>query len=287
MIFKLFIIFIFQISSLHTSQINFDYSEIPDSIFIGDKINLIITLEDSLYDSITVGEIEIDNSRLSLSYERLLNNKINLNFQFWEEGSYTFQGINLILYNNFGDSITHRTNYIDFFILPPFIIDNFKIRDSKGNRNIKFPFTLKKFILLSIIFFLIIVLFFVFNKNNNLVTKSNDKYFASYYEITIEQLNKLKYPDSLNSNNIEQFYLELTDILKFYLNQKFFINTIRMTTDDIIKYLKNNNYDYKSIEKLLMEADLCKFANKKIGVTSLHKAKKDVKFLIEFYQKKY
>ena len=49
-----------------------------------------------------------------------------------------------------------------------------------------------------------------------------------YYEITIDKLNKLKYPDSRDETNIEQFYLELTNILKFYLNQKLFISTIRI-----------------------------------------------------------
>ena len=144
MILKLFIFLIFQITSLYTSQINFPYSEIPDSIFTGDKINLTISLEDSLYDSIKVDEIKVDNSRMTLSYNRILNKNIKLNFQFWEEGMYTFQGIDLIIYKNTGDSIIHRTDSINFFILPPFIPDNLEIRDSKSNRTIKFPFTYKK-----------------------------------------------------------------------------------------------------------------------------------------------
>ena len=53
-----------------------------------------------------------------------------------------------------------------------------------------------------------------------------------------------------------------------------------MTTDEIINYLISNNIPSAGLKSVLQEADLCKFAQKKYGVTILLEAKKTAKSIL-------
>ena len=53
-----------------------------------------------------------------------------------------------------------------------------------------------------------------------------------------------------------------------------------MTTDEITNYLMSNNIPSSGLTKLLHEADLCKFAQKKYGATALLEVKKTAKSLL-------
>ena len=53
-----------------------------------------------------------------------------------------------------------------------------------------------------------------------------------------------------------------------------------MTTDEISNYLISNNIPSAGLKSLFQEADLCKFAQKKYGATTLLEAKKTAKSIL-------
>ena len=53
-----------------------------------------------------------------------------------------------------------------------------------------------------------------------------------------------------------------------------------MTTDEILDYLRINNIPIDGLNDLLKEADLCKFAQKKYGLTTLLDGKKRAQSLL-------
>ena len=60
----------------------------------------------------------------------------------------------------------------------------------------------------------------------------------------------------------------------------FFFSASKMTTDEILTYLRFNSIPHQDIEALFQEADLCKFAQRKYGATKLIEAKKTAKSII-------
>ena len=49
-------------------------------------------------------------------------------------------------------------------------------------------------------------------------------------EEALVQIDRLKLPDDMESIELEQFYISLSNIIKNYLRQKFFFNATKMTT---------------------------------------------------------
>ena len=84
----------------------------------------------------------------------------------------------------------------------------------------------------------------------------------------------------MGNKELEVFYISLSNILKEYLLAKFFFNATKMTTAEISKYLISNNIPSVGLNSLFEEADLCKFAQKKYGATTLLEAKKTAKSIL-------
>jgi hypothetical protein len=119
-----------------------------------------------------------------------------------------------------------------------------------------------------------------FNKRGGQELAKNTSLHIDFFNIAVDDLDKLVLPNEMGSIELEEFYISLSNILKGYLQAKFFFNATKMTTDEILDYLKMNNITTDGLEDLFQEADLCKFAKKKYGVTTLLEAKKSVKLLL-------
>ena len=84
------------------------------------------------------------------------------------------------------------------------------------------------------------------------------------YELAIQLLEKLRDEKLCERGQEKEFYTRLTDILRSYIDSRFGINAMEMTTTQIIESLNNNNnetVDSKSyVEQVLEIADFVKFA---------------------------
>lgn len=83
------------------------------------------------------------------------------------------------------------------------------------------------------------------------------------HERAILELGRLESKDYLSQGKTKEFYSELADILRRYLDRSFELDTLELTTFEILRDLKKKAFDVGAVEKikeLLENADLVKFA---------------------------
>lgn len=84
--------------------------------------------------------------------------------------------------------------------------------------------------------------------------------------VAISGLEKLKSKKLWQAGRIKDYYSELTDIIRTYIEDSFEVKAVEMTTDEIIEGMKRTDISTGSLEKLsktLVLADLVKFAKEK------------------------
>lgn len=114
---------------------------------------------------------------------------------------------------------------------------------------------------------LLVSLYFLFQKKVK-KTKANKKSIPAYQE-AIEKFNSLDEKDLLENNQIKEYYIELTEILRVYLGKEVNVHTLEATTDELIALVQDQNsaknigITKESIQQLqafLQHADFVKFA---------------------------
>jgi hypothetical protein len=83
------------------------------------------------------------------------------------------------------------------------------------------------------------------------------------HEIAMEELKKLENERLWQQGLIKQYHSRLTDIIRTYIEHRFGIIAMEMTTGEIMQSVKNMNFDSSAAEKLshlLTLADMAKFA---------------------------
>ncbi len=89
------------------------------------------------------------------------------------------------------------------------------------------------------------------------------------YQLAVERLSVLDSKKLWQNNKVKQYYIELTDILRSYVENEYNIPALESTTDELIASINDFNKTsdinlpketVKSLQKLLQEADLVKFA---------------------------
>ncbi len=81
-------------------------------------------------------------------------------------------------------------------------------------------------------------------------------------EITLKKLEELWNKNYIDNGLIKEFYLELTEIARWYIGEKYKINALELTTEELFIALKNKvdkKYNLK-LKSFLDNADLAKFA---------------------------
>ncbi|MFA7082105.1 MAG: hypothetical protein WC135_05770 [Bacteroidales bacterium] len=161
----------------------------------------------------------------------------------------------------------------DFQVIP-FPIDTTKveIKDIKKNREEKFSITE---IMPIIIWLLIVIGFFIalyfgikiWKKYRTINIKEvfiKPKPKLPAHIIAIESLEELRTKRLYENGRIKEYFSEVSDILRVYLDDRFSITAIEMTTDDIFNEIGEkaiiNKDSFTLLEYILKYADLVKFA---------------------------
>jgi len=231
-------------------------------------------------------EFNIDNENITLSTFSFNDTSLVLSLQFWQSGVHEIPSMEIQLFSEDGKLNTFSTEPIIFDILErPATLDT-TLRISKNNKNIYLPIGLNQLILICIIILSIIAIYKLFKRKHKQVLL---KPFTQKIDIYIKaknELNDLPIPENMLSDELEAFYISLANTLKTYLLRKFFFNAINMTSSEIIMYLKTHKIPIEGLNDLLCEADLCKFAKKKYGVTTIVQAKKTAQRLLLDFENK-
>lgn len=89
------------------------------------------------------------------------------------------------------------------------------------------------------------------------------KYVPTPYEVAVERLRKLKERRLLEQGQAKAFYTDLIDILRGYLQGRFGINAMEMTSKQILQRVRNTpeiHLTASQMEQVLKLADFVKFA---------------------------
>lgn len=108
----------------------------------------------------------------------------------------------------------------------------------------------------------IIYFFFIRKEKKSAIAKPLGQQ-KSLYELTIDKLNVLNAKKLWQKDELKLYYSELTDILRSYIEQRFAINAMESTSDEILEQC-NNIVAIKpftdDITFILQLADMAKFA---------------------------
>lgn len=84
------------------------------------------------------------------------------------------------------------------------------------------------------------------------------------HEIAYEQLEKLKAKDLIRQGKVKEFYSEVSDIIRHYLENRFLLKAPEMTTEEFLFYVRDYSLlvsGHKTLLKeFLLACDLVKFA---------------------------
>lgn len=166
---------------------------------------------------------------------------------------------------------TFYSNALALKVLPVSVDSLQTIHDYQGvvEPNTRFYDYLPDFIteywwiyLIIIIIATAIFVYFKYIKKGKIILVPKKKEIPPY-EFAIQQLTKLREEHLCERGHEKEYYTRLTDILRVYLEKRFGINAMEMTTTQIISVLENND-DTKSQNKYMRQvleiADFVKFA---------------------------
>ena len=91
-----------------------------------------------------------------------------------------------------------------------------------------------------------------------------EKPAVPYYKVALTNLETLRQKSLWQSDRVKEYYTELIDIFRYYINGRYGIQSAEMTSDELVKSLIYNNEVPKellsNIQYMLTNSDLVKFA---------------------------
>ncbi len=83
------------------------------------------------------------------------------------------------------------------------------------------------------------------------------------HEIALERLNELLNSNWLAEGKVKEFYIEISDIIRHYIEGRYFVEALEMTTSQLVRNLEEAKIEKNSIDLIqnfLSACDLVKFA---------------------------
>ena len=120
-----------------------------------------------------------------------------------------------------------------------------------------------------VLLFLIIVMIIIFTrkylKNRKPEIKKPEiiEKIIPAYVTALDDLEKLKTEKKWQSGKIKDYYSDISDIIRTYIEVGLSTPAMEMLTKDIINALKNKNINTENLNSLLNTADLAKYAKSK------------------------
>ncbi|WP_369048142.1 hypothetical protein [Tenacibaculum sp. UWU-22] len=127
------------------------------------------------------------------------------------------------------------------------------------------------FWIIAILLVVIIVLYFALKRTPEQNAKTGKSLLTPYQE-ALRNLHILDEKLLWQNNKVKQYYSELTEILRYYIERELHISALEQTTNNLVetllassdsKTIITDKDTIKQLEKLLQQADLVKFAKSK------------------------
>jgi len=145
---------------------------------------------------------------------------------------------------------------------------NYKLFDIKQHMNP--PFVWSDYLLWPLLLLLLVALaaggWRFWRKHRKSSTEDEEKIRLSKlppHEAALQELDKLKSERPWKEGRINNFLTRLTEIIRTYMERRYHINALEMTTADILELFqkdKESQSVYQNLKQILQLADLVKFA---------------------------
>ncbi len=155
----------------------------------------------------------------------------------------------------------------------------------------KEPYTFEDFklyllILLAVLIALAIILYFLLRKK-----PTEEEIIARIppYDLAKQRLKELDEKQLIQQNRIKKYYVELSDIVRAFIEKEHNIPALESTTDELIETITDFNSSSKlgipketilKLQELLQEADLVKFAKSKPLLNEIDMHRKSAEFIV-------
>ncbi|HSZ24072.1 MAG TPA: transmembrane domain-containing protein [Cytophagaceae bacterium] len=274
------LLFVLLFCSIHSvvfsQQVKVIASLDTNAVKIGDPVNLEFEIQHSIGTTVkwpsipdTISKIEIlkRNSIDTLKGANdLITEKQVIKLICFDSGSYTIPSF--AFFYKTGKDTSIKVINTDSLLL---VIKNIPIDTAKAIKDIKppleVPFSWKEvmpYIIGGLIVVAIIALIYYFIKRRKKKAMVNVAQIIKRpaHEVALEALQKLENEKVWQQGNNKYFHSELSDITRTYIENRFGINAMEHTTDEIINGLKTflTSESKEKIKQVLVLSDLVKFA---------------------------
>lgn len=168
-----------------------------------------------------------------------------------------------------GDTVWSKS--LSLKVVQPFKIDTASntIADIKPVFQPKFDWLNLLFIILLVLAIhgLLILVFVLYRKYFRKLPEPNSKEMRLLlppYVVALNQLDKIKQEKPWQQGRSKEYHTELTDIVREYIERVFNVNSMEMTSEEIMEHLRNLRMEqkaaYSGLKQILQLADLVKFA---------------------------
>ena len=152
-------------------------------------------------------------------------------------------------------------------------VESLKPSEEGDVRDIKTPLEIWKdwwltirFVIAGAIIILIGILIYIFIKRRRegkSIIPRRKKPKLPAHVVAFDELKKLLAEKLLEKGEIKQYYIRISEIIRHYIEDRFFIIALEMTTFQLINIMKENQVEEEAInlvEDFLMSCDMVKFA---------------------------
>jgi hypothetical protein len=84
------------------------------------------------------------------------------------------------------------------------------------------------------------------------------------YVVALRELDSLRTEKLWQTDRTKEYYTRLTDVIRTYIEKRFGINALEMTSEEILQELKNTNFENGDnihlLDRMFSTSDLVKFA---------------------------
>tara|TARA_B100001059_G_scaffold75625_2_gene73195 strand:+ start:4711 stop:5583 length:873 start_codon:yes stop_codon:yes gene_type:complete len=278
---KLFILFLIPTALFAQISVKVDST----NILIGDQINYSIQANVLSGDSLphytdTIGSLEIVSKSFIDSVKTNDGWQLTQDYVLtaWDSGVYIIPSIQ---FKNFiSDSFTIYVNTIE-------LAEDAELKDIKAPIHTPISFDeLSPYLLALLILALITFLIRWYLKNRKKSPKEViiAKKAILPYELALNDLEKLNTKKLWQSGNVKEYYSELSEIIRTYIENGIGTPAMEIPTHDILFQLQQKRIDTTKLKEVLTRADLAKFAKArpleieneeslKIGYDFIHQTK--------------
>ena len=255
--------------------------------FIGDLFLWTIKVEGLDNQDIEFPGLTIPQDTLSIKKKNFIyeNEKLcGIQYQIiaWDTGSFKTPEYSIQVFNN-GDTIG-KTIIADpvYFSISSILATSTKtdFQDIKGPVPVKGIFPLREIIFIALIIFIVIGMIWIWRQRQLIKYQKVDySFLETPYERAIRRIGELD-----DFGLTKEYYTSLSHISREYVETKYFIHALEMTTEEIdsarIIFPVNDIYLSKWIE-FLYDADQVKYARVTPDLETMSTDKKKVESLIE------